>query len=61
MIATRLLRRRTTPDPPAGLLGPDATEVFPRRVRTGETWCETFAVIGYPSEVSPGWLWPLFA
>jgi type IV secretory pathway VirB4 component len=58
---TRLLRRRTTPDPPAGLLGPDATEIFPRRVHTGETWCETFVVIGYPSEVSPGWLSPLFA
>jgi type IV secretory pathway VirB4 component len=61
VIATRLLRRRTPPAPPAGLLGPDATEIFPRRVRTGETWCETFAVIGYPSEVSPGWLSSLIA
>ncbi len=61
MSPTRLLRRRPGPPAPAGLLGPDATEIFPRRVRTGETWCETFAVIGYPSEVSPGWLSPLFA
>jgi type IV secretory pathway VirB4 component len=44
-----------------GLLGPEATEVFSRRIRTGETWCETFAVTGYPSEVSPGWLSSLFA
>jgi type IV secretory pathway VirB4 component len=59
--AVRLLRRNQPPVPPTGLIGPEATEVFPRRIRTGETWCETFAVIGYPSEVSPGWLSPLFA
>ena len=29
---------------------------LPRRIRAGETWCETFAVLGYPREVSPGWL-----
>jgi type IV secretory pathway VirB4 component len=59
--AVRLRRRDRAPSPPAGLFGPEATEVFPRRIRTGETWCETFAVIGYPSEVSPGWLSPLLA
>jgi len=59
--AARLLRRNRPSAPPAGLLGPEATEVFPRRIRAGGTWCETFAVIGYPSEVSPGWLSPLFA
>src|SRR4029453_5605194 len=47
--------------PPAGVLGPDAMEIFPRRVRTGRTWCETFAVLGYPREVAPGWLSPLLA
>ena len=36
-------------------------EIFPRRVRTGGTWCETFAVLGYPREVAPGWLSPLLA
>jgi type IV secretory pathway VirB4 component len=36
-------------------------EVFPRRIRAGETWCETFAVVGYPREVAPGWLAPLLA
>lgn len=47
--------------PPAGLLGPEAIEVFPRRVRAGDAWCETFAVTGYPREVSAGWLAPLLA
>jgi type IV secretory pathway VirB4 component len=56
-----LTLRRSAPSPPAGLLGPDAMEVFPRRVRAGETWCETFAVLGYPREVAPGWLSPLLA
>ena len=61
MSRVRLLRRRPLPAPPAGLLGPNATEVFPRRIRAGETWCETFAVVGYPREVDPGWLSPLLA
>ena len=59
MRLTRL--RRAAPAPPTGLLGPEAMEVFPRRVRAGETWCETFAVLGYPREVAPGWLAPLLA
>jgi type IV secretory pathway VirB4 component len=57
----RLLRRRPPPAPPAGLLGPEAMEVFPRRLHAGETWCEAFAVVGYPREVPPGWLSPLLA
>ena len=51
-----MLRRIRTPraaKPAAGFIGPDAIEVFPRRIRAGETWCETLAVIGYPREVSP--------
>jgi type IV secretory pathway VirB4 component len=58
---TRLLRRSKRAGPPPGLLGPDAMEILPRRIRAGETWCETFAVLGYPREVSPGWLSPLLA
>lgn len=46
---------------PAGLIGPEAVEVFPRRIRAGDTWCETIAVTGYPREVSPGWLAPLLS
>ncbi len=44
---------------PSGLLAPDSIEVAPRRLRTGDTWCQTFAVTGFPREVSPGWLTPL--
>jgi type IV secretory pathway VirB4 component len=43
------------------LLGPDSVEVFPRRVRVGETWCETVVVTGYPRQVKPGWLQPLLS
>jgi type IV secretory pathway VirB4 component len=55
------VRRRSNVAAPSGLLGPDALEIFPRRVRAGQTWCESFAVTGYPREVSLGWLAPLLA
>jgi type IV secretory pathway VirB4 component len=56
-----LLRRKRPSSPPPGVLGPEAMEIFPRRLRAGETWCETLCVTGYPREVSPGWLAPLLA
>jgi hypothetical protein len=57
-----LLRRRKDPEgSPAGLIGPDAMEVLPRRVKAGEMWVETLAVTGYPREVRPGWLQPLLS
>src|ERR1700691_4679712 len=43
----------------AGLLGPRVLEVRTDRVRAGERWQQTFAVTGYPREVSYGWLAPL--
>ncbi len=52
-------RRSATPPPPAGLPGPDALEVGARQLRVGGTLCRTFAVVGYPREVGPGWLEPL--
>jgi type IV secretory pathway VirB4 component len=55
----RLRRRSATPPPPAGLPGPDALEVGARELRAGGTLCRTFAVVGYPREVGPGWLEPL--
>jgi type IV secretory pathway VirB4 component len=42
------------------LVGPDAIEVGPRRLKVGEACCATFAVTGYPTEVAPGFLEPLF-
>ena len=41
------------------LLGPGALELRPDRVRVGEVWQASFAVVGYPHEVSRGWLAPL--
>lgn len=61
MVKAPSLMRRARPAPPSGVLGPEAVEVFPRRVRAGQTWCETFAVTGYPREVAPGWLAPLLS
>jgi type IV secretory pathway VirB4 component len=43
----------------AGLLGPSALELAHDRVRIGERWRASFAVTGYPREVSRGWLAPL--
>jgi type IV secretory pathway VirB4 component len=51
--------RSAAPRPPAGLPGPDALEVGARALRAGGTLCRTFAVVGYPREVGPGWLEPL--
>lgn len=57
--AALIRRRRGGPAPPAGMLGPEAIELFPRRLRVGGAWCESLAVTGYPREVSAGWLAPL--
>lgn len=53
------IRRPKMEAPPAGMLGPDSVEVHPRRIRVGDTWCQTLAVTGFPREVGPGWLAPL--
>jgi type IV secretory pathway VirB4 component len=42
-----------------GLLGPPALELEHNRLRLGDRWSASFAVIGYPREVSRGWLAPL--
>lgn len=58
-------RRRSSADEdqrpslhPAGL---DAVEVNSRWVRAGDDYSTTLAVVGYPAEVSAGWLEPLLA
>jgi type IV secretory pathway VirB4 component len=50
---------RPTRRAPSGFLMPESLEVAPRRLQAGETWCQTFAVTGFPREVGPGWLAPL--
>jgi type IV secretory pathway VirB4 component len=42
-------------------LGPDCAEIGPRTLRLGDGVCGTFAVVGYPAEVGPGWLEPLLS
>ena len=44
---------------PPSPFGPDGVEVGSRSLRIGDGWCRSFAVIGYPREVSLGWLEPL--
>jgi type IV secretory pathway VirB4 component len=56
----RRLRSTPTATPRSGsLLGPPALELGHDRVRIGERWRASFAVTGYPHEVSRGWLAPL--
>jgi hypothetical protein len=43
----------------ASAFTPDAIEIAPRHVVVGGEHVATFAVIGYPREVYPGWLQPL--
>jgi type IV secretory pathway VirB4 component len=47
--------RRPEPVPPAGFPLPDAVEVEPRRLRVGQGWRSSLAVVGYPREVRLGW------
>ena len=51
-------QRASTPRGGA-LLGPPAVQVAADHLRGGERVERTFAVIGYPREVSRGWLAPL--
>jgi type IV secretory pathway VirB4 component len=43
----------------AGAFTPDAISIRPRAVEVGGEWVASFAVVGYPREVHPGWLQPL--
>jgi type IV secretory pathway VirB4 component len=57
-----MLNRRLRPTSPArsgSLLAPAALELEHDRVRIGERWRASFAVVGYPREISRGWLAPL--
>jgi type IV secretory pathway VirB4 component len=53
------VRRHRRPSGAGSLLGPAALELERDRVRLGESWLASFAVVGYPSEVARGWLAPL--
>jgi len=54
-----VLRRKRSAPGTGSLLGPPALELERDRVRVGEGWLASFAVVSYPSEVARGWLAPL--
>jgi len=54
-----MLRRARKDASSGSLLGPPALELERDRLRAGEDWLASFAVVGYPSEVTRGWLAPL--
>ncbi|WP_435209046.1 VirB4 family type IV secretion system protein [Micromonospora sp. bgisy143] len=55
-------RRPALPESATILPGsPDAVEVDGRHVRVGDGYSATLAVVGYPSEVGPGWAEPILS
>src|SRR5207244_6108028 len=44
-----------------GFPAPEALEITPRAVRAGDMWFRTLAIVGWPREVSAGWLQPLLS
>jgi type IV secretory pathway VirB4 component len=44
-----------------GFPAPDALEVLPRAIKVGDTFFRTMAIVGWPREVSAGWLQPLLS
>lgn len=53
--------RRGAPTTPSGAGGftPDTLSVGARHLEVGSEWVASFAVVGFPREVHPGWLAPL--
>lgn len=56
----RTLRTRKQPPQSTSPFGPDAIEVESTRLHVNGSCVASFAVVGYPREVRPGWLAPLF-
>lgn len=61
MTATRKLRGGHSPavSSAAAAFTPDALSLGPRHLEVGGEWIASFAVVGFPREVHPGWLAPL--
>ncbi|MEA2590054.1 MAG: hypothetical protein QOH66_2981, partial [Actinomycetota bacterium] len=51
----------TAHTPIDGFPAPEALEITPRAVKAGDTWFRTLAIVGWPREVSAGWLQPLLS
>ncbi|PPK61899.1 ATP-binding protein [Actinokineospora auranticolor] len=56
---TRRPNTSTTAAPGAAAFTPDALSVAARHLEVGGEWVSSFAVVGFPREVHPGWLAPL--
>ena len=57
---TQRNRRPVAPaSPAAAAFTPDALSVAARHLEVGGDWVSSFAVVGFPREVHPGWLAPL--
>jgi type IV secretory pathway VirB4 component len=54
-----MLKSRTTTGAHGSVLGPAGLQLRSDRLRTSAGWQASFAVVGYPHEVSRGWLAPL--
>ncbi|MFF5985948.1 VirB4 family type IV secretion system protein [Prauserella flavalba] len=54
-------RKSHTPSAASSAFAPDAVEIGARHVQIGTEWVASFAVTGYPREVSAGWLQPLLS
>ena len=54
-------RARVMPGVDASPFTPESLQIGARQLQVGTGWVATFAVIGYPREVGPGWLAPLLA
>ncbi|MFE0024123.1 VirB4 family type IV secretion system protein [Amycolatopsis sp. NPDC059021] len=54
-------RSAHSPAGSAGAFTPDSLSVAPRHLEIGGEWVASFAITGYPREVSAGWLQPLLS
>lgn len=41
------------------LLWPETVDLHPREIRIGDRWLRVYRAVGFPRQVSPGWLLPL--
>ncbi len=57
----RLRRAGQSPEGFAALdlLWPDSVTIHPHYVKVGDRYLRTYAVVGFPREIEPGWLLPL--
>lgn len=51
-------RRHQSPD--LSRLWPSSIEFFPTEVKLGERWLRVYCAVGFPRNVEPGWMLPLF-